>query len=92
MAQVFTFRNPPRSGYAKKIWDWWILNTGNPPWELIVNRPGKYQRSLGCPSYFVNNFYFVNKGDIENAENIKDLIIDHPMENPNLRRIENDAR
>ena len=49
--QTFTIDKPPKSGKAKKLWDWWIKHRGEPPKELWVNRPGRHQRSAGTCHY-----------------------------------------
>jgi hypothetical protein len=61
--QTFTPNKPPKSGQAKRLWDWWIKHRGEPPLELWVNRPGKWQRAAGTCHYGFqlrgNNAYLV---------------------------------
>jgi len=62
--QTFTPENPPKSGKAKKLWDWWIKHRGDPPLELWLNRPGKWQRAAGACHYGIKpgpgiTFYLV---------------------------------
>ncbi len=47
----FTREHPPKSGDAKRLWDWWIKHKGEPPNELFVLRPGFWQRTAGMPHY-----------------------------------------
>lgn len=49
----FTPPDPPRSGTAKRLWDWWIRHEGQPPDELSVVRAGHWQRSQGAAQYII---------------------------------------
>lgn len=50
--RMFTQDHPPKSGKAKKLWDWFEKNN-EPIRYLHVNRPGFWQRSWGVPNYFI---------------------------------------
>ena len=78
----FTKESPPTCGYVKKIWDWWIEKTGNPPCWIEVNHPGINQLRAGMTTYYLMpscgasagwNVYQIDKGDIESAETPSDL-------------------
>ena len=53
MPSLFTQDRPPKSGKAKKLWDWFVRETGSAPDSLSVNRPGHWQRSSGTPAYLI---------------------------------------
>jgi len=47
----FTREHPPKSGDARRLWDWWIKHKGAPPDAIFVLRPGFWQRAAGVPHY-----------------------------------------
>lgn len=51
----FTPDNPPRSGYALKLWRWWERMNGTPPRKLEVCRPGRHQAAAGAASYVITS-------------------------------------
>lgn len=55
MTREFTPANPPKSGNARKLWDWWVEQAKKPPARLTVCRPGHWQRSSGACSYFIQD-------------------------------------
>lgn len=70
--RFFTKDNPPKSGMAKKLWDWFIDQgrdeNGYPnfvPDSLHINTPGFWQRGAGTPRYLI-------------VYNIIDFCIDDP--------------
>jgi len=53
----FTREHPPKSGNAKRLWDWWIKHTDEPPEAIHVLRPGYWQRTAGTPRYSIEGQY-----------------------------------
>lgn len=52
--RMFTQEHPPKSGKAKKLWDWFAKNN-EPILYLYINRPGFWQRGWGVPNYFIES-------------------------------------
>lgn len=76
MALNFTRDNPPKSGKARKLWIWWTKINGEPPRELGVIRPGRWQSAAGSAYYVINNKFLIYSVPDALKQTMKDADLD----------------